>query len=71
LFNFGFSSIASLKLESLNLFFDNWKGRHPMVLKMLRPTYNYSNTEIDKYSDLFDTYKMKGVIEEYSYIDLC
>jgi hypothetical protein len=33
LLKFKFSSISSVKLEDLILFFDNWKNRDPMLLK--------------------------------------
>ena len=48
------------KLESLKLFFDNWEGRHPMLLQILRITL------VDTiYFDLVEQYKTKGIVQKY------
>ncbi|GBC00717.1 hypothetical protein RclHR1_03950013 [Rhizophagus clarus] len=50
------------KLESLKLFFDNWKGRQPMILRLIQITK--FGTE---HKNLIEKYKSEGVIQEFSY----
>ncbi|GES74655.1 hypothetical protein GLOIN_2v1777652 [Rhizophagus clarus] len=48
--------------ESLKLFFDNWKGRHPMLLQLSQ----CANSNIKVYSsNLIEKYKAEGIIEKY------
>jgi hypothetical protein len=56
LFKFKFSSEP--KLESLKLFFDSWKGRHPMLLEI--PFYG------DIHLKLMERYKAEGVIKKFN-----
>ncbi|GBB88703.1 hypothetical protein RclHR1_15270004 [Rhizophagus clarus] len=56
LFKFKFYSYLPPKLESLKLFFDNWKNRHPMLLQVSR----MKNTE-----DMVEKYKAEGIIKKY------
>jgi hypothetical protein len=63
LFKFKFSNLfIPDKLDSLNQFLDNWKGRHPMFLQ-----FNYR--DIKEYStdlmNLMKKYKAKGIIKEF------
>ncbi|RIA95078.1 hypothetical protein C1645_817197 [Glomus cerebriforme] len=63
LFNFEFnnSSIRSpIKLEFLNLFFENWKGRLPMILQI-------SLENLKGFKELVEKYKAAGVIKNIKY----
>ncbi|GBC10269.1 hypothetical protein RclHR1_00950006 [Rhizophagus clarus] len=57
LFKFKFS-FSQIEFDSLELFFDNWKGRHPMILQFERQT-----EDIDV---LIEKYKSEGIIKSYS-----
>ena len=59
-FKFRFGQSLIPKLESFKLFFDNWKGRHPMLLQMMM-----ASTMEKKYFDLIEKYKMEGIIKKY------
>ncbi|GES74645.1 hypothetical protein GLOIN_2v1881647 [Rhizophagus clarus] len=59
-FNFNFR-FRPVELESLKLFFDNWKGRHPMFLQFFKKLEN-----IDDLIDLIEEYKSKGVIKKFN-----
>jgi hypothetical protein len=48
-----------IKLDSLKLFFDNWKGRRPMLLQFNKIKI------IEEISDLIEKYKIEGVIKKY------
>ncbi|RIA92252.1 hypothetical protein C1645_820935 [Glomus cerebriforme] len=63
LFKFKFSIYSDklIKLESLKSFFDNWKGRHPMLLQII------SSTNIKKYYYLIEKYKLEGIVKKYDY----
>ncbi|PKC15467.1 hypothetical protein RhiirA5_408143 [Rhizophagus irregularis] len=50
------------KLESLKLFFNNWKGRHPMSLIIFTES-NLAHEE--KLNNLISKYKAKGVIKKF------
>ena len=54
LFRFKFDYNKSIKMDSLKLFFDNWKGRHPMLLQT--DSWNDYIINIDKY-------KAEGIIK--------
>ncbi|PKY22228.1 hypothetical protein RhiirB3_525610 [Rhizophagus irregularis] len=59
-FKFGFHSLyRNIKLESLKLFFNNWKGRHPMILQ-----FSQANN-MKPFTDLIEKYKAEGVIKTY------
>ncbi|CAB5305790.1 unnamed protein product [Rhizophagus irregularis] len=59
-FKFGFHSLyRNIKLESLELFFNNWKGRHPMILQ-----FSQANN-MKPFTDLIEKYKAEGVIKTY------
>uniref|UniRef100_U9UJY7 F-box associated domain-containing protein n=1 Tax=Rhizophagus irregularis (strain DAOM 181602 / DAOM 197198 / MUCL 43194) TaxID=747089 RepID=U9UJY7_RHIID len=51
LFKFKFS-FSQIDLDSLELFFENWKGRHPMILQFVRQT---EDIEV-----LIEKYKSEG-----------
>ncbi|GBB83126.1 hypothetical protein RclHR1_00010008 [Rhizophagus clarus] len=51
------------KLESLRLFFENWKGRNPMSLQ----AYLYKK---DEHIDLIEKYKAEGIVKTYGNIHL-
>jgi hypothetical protein len=55
LFKFKFSDAP--KLESLKLFFDKWRDRHPMLLQ-----FGY----IENVEDLIEEYKAKGIVKMYN-----
>jgi hypothetical protein len=59
LFRFKFNSNVLLKLESLKLFFDNWKGRHPMLLQLI------SREMIDL--NIIERYKEEGIVKKFYY----
>ncbi|RIA94149.1 hypothetical protein C1645_818433 [Glomus cerebriforme] len=55
-FKFDNSSIYyPIKLESLNLFFENWKDRHPMLLQF----------NVKGFEDLLEKYESAGVIKKF------
>ncbi|GBB91002.1 hypothetical protein RclHR1_01810005 [Rhizophagus clarus] len=58
LFKFKFYCFCIPKLESLKLFFDNWKGKQPMLLQT-------TPLNSDSY-DLIEKYKIDGVVKKYS-----
>ena len=59
-FRFDQSSIPKLE-ETFKLFFDNWRGRHPMLLQTII-TYDQIGGQ---YLDLIEKYKMEGIIKKY------
>jgi len=68
-FKFGFNYFNSSKpieLESLKLFFDNWKGRHPMLLQLSSSYYSINSGDVKKYVDLIKKYMLEGIIEKYN-----
>jgi hypothetical protein len=63
LFKFKFKfRYRPVKLESIKLFFDNWKGRHPMFLHFIRKLENIEEDLID----LIEEYKAKGIIKKFN-----
>jgi hypothetical protein len=60
LFKFKFHYNREPKLESFKLLFDNWKGRHPMLLQTVQYR-RYGNGHFN----LIDSYKTKGIVEKY------
>ncbi|CAB4444282.1 unnamed protein product [Rhizophagus irregularis] len=58
LFKFKLWFTSNIKSDSLKLFFDNWKGKHPMLLQLSLRDYN------DNYN-LAGIYKAKGIIKRY------
>ncbi|CAB5383693.1 unnamed protein product [Rhizophagus irregularis] len=67
LFEFNFKGTNEKpELESLKLFFDNWEGRHPIILKF-QMEGNYRKVINDELIDLVKRYKEKGVIKDYVY----
>ncbi|RGB26751.1 hypothetical protein C1646_770027 [Rhizophagus diaphanus] len=64
LIKFKFNKILSnkIKLESLKLFFDNWKGRNPISLQL--DPYNVCSDLID----LIGEYKLEGIINKFDYL---
>ncbi|GBC05626.1 hypothetical protein RclHR1_06320004 [Rhizophagus clarus] len=67
LFKFKFVFFQHFQLESLNLFFDKWKGRNPMLLHTVPM---YSNMNLEKYFVLVEKYKAEGIVKQYEN-DLC
>ncbi|RIA92891.1 hypothetical protein C1645_820084 [Glomus cerebriforme] len=57
LFKFKFYCTRTLELESLKLFFDSWKDKHPMLLQTM-PVY-------DCMFDLINKYKAEGIVKKY------
>jgi hypothetical protein len=66
LFKFKFHSKA-FKLEDLEWFFDNWKNRNPILLKLSYDTYNINLREEQQLANLIEKYKVKGIIKNYSF----
>ena len=62
LFKFKFFSSNEIELEYLKLFFDNWKDRNPILLKL-------STKEKQQLEDLTEKYKTKGIIKTYNVND--
>ncbi|RIA86291.1 hypothetical protein C1645_829474, partial [Glomus cerebriforme] len=73
LFKFKFTSIEGrqlrqLNLESLKLFFDNWKDRHPILLLQTCKDYVLGmewQQQEESIEDLIEEYKAKGIIKKY------
>ncbi|PKK65581.1 hypothetical protein RhiirC2_853496 [Rhizophagus irregularis] len=59
LYKFKFNINGQPKLESYKLFFDNWKGRHPMFLQI------FSNVIIDFNFNIIERYKKEGIIKKF------
>ncbi|RIA84519.1 hypothetical protein C1645_879876 [Glomus cerebriforme] len=63
LFKFKFHSISSglskFKSESLKLFFDNWKNRHPILLQTIKVFISRN------VNNLIEKYKASGIIKKY------
>ncbi|RGB37215.1 hypothetical protein C1646_757171 [Rhizophagus diaphanus] len=63
LFKFKFHFSYELpNLEYFKIFFDNWKGRNPMLLQFLK-----TGRMIKEYNDLIDKYKSEGIIKKFDY----
>ena len=62
-FKFHFYFDEKPSLESLELFFHEWKGRHPMLLQIFQIDVPLTND----YSNLFEKYKTKGIIIKYDF----
>ncbi|GBB91006.1 hypothetical protein RclHR1_01810009 [Rhizophagus clarus] len=60
LFKFKFHYNREPKLKSFRLFFDNWEGRHPMLLQTVQYR-RYGN----EHFNLIESYKTKGIVEKY------
>jgi hypothetical protein len=63
LFKFRFYSVNQIKLNSLKLFFENWKVKHknPMLLKFFRMQI------VSEYADLIERYKAEGVVKKFDH----
>ncbi|GBC00140.1 hypothetical protein RclHR1_03760004 [Rhizophagus clarus] len=74
LFRFKFHFIETPKLESLKLFLDNWKGKHPLLLQTSQLADELSDYIIfDKtsiYFDLIEEYKIQGIVKKHSHNNL-
>ncbi|PKK70790.1 hypothetical protein RhiirC2_849642 [Rhizophagus irregularis] len=66
LFKFKFSSYGKIKLEHLKLFFDNWKDRNPILLKIGINIFTVSLEEELQLVELIKKYEVKGIIKKYS-----
>jgi hypothetical protein len=60
LFNFKFYSCRKIKLEDMILFFDNWKDRNPMLLKLCAKGYSLLWLQYAT-----KTYMKKGIIKTF------
>ncbi|CAG8523890.1 2598_t:CDS:2 [Rhizophagus irregularis] len=75
LIKFKFSSNRIISLETLKLFFDNWKNRNPMFLHII-PMYCFTRAEqrkqkqqeLQQLENLIKEYKVKEMIKRY-YVD--
>ncbi|GBB93256.1 hypothetical protein RclHR1_02140009 [Rhizophagus clarus] len=71
LFDFKFCFLRTPQLESLKLFLDNWKNRHPMLLKttldgLMILDEDWNTTQ---HFNLIGRYKAQGVIKRYSHVN--
>ena len=64
LFRFKFFSRLVIELEFLKSFFDNWKNRNPILLKVDADYMIYETKS--QLEDLTKKYKEKGIIKQYS-----
>ncbi|RGB29759.1 hypothetical protein C1646_712897 [Rhizophagus diaphanus] len=68
LFRFKFQLYEAPELKSLKFFFDNWKGRHPMLLQIIQDeeylNFNAINT-MRRYYDLIEKSKAEGIVKKY------
>ncbi|GBC01041.1 hypothetical protein RclHR1_04040011 [Rhizophagus clarus] len=62
LFDFKFFSNITIKLDDIKLFFDNWKDRNPMLLKISTSMSLKTKQQLE---DLIEQYKAKGIIKKY------
>jgi hypothetical protein len=63
LFKFKFYFNFAFKLESLKLFFNNWKGRYPILLQTI-PFNDYDNYILNRmYVDLIKQYTEEGIVK--------
>ena len=66
LFKFKFQFYSLPELKALKLFFDNWKGRHPMLLYhidyMFIPALEINSSRIE-YNNLIENYIAAGTIK--------
>jgi hypothetical protein len=63
LFKFKFYFNEAPKLDSIKLFLDNWKGRHPILLQTT-PLYCSSSYSLNNI-DFIERYKAEGIVEKY------
>ncbi|GBB88054.1 hypothetical protein RclHR1_01460004 [Rhizophagus clarus] len=61
LYKFKFYFYVAPSSESLRLFFDNWKGRHPMLLHVVPDSIYAGYIDID----MINEYKQEGIIKIY------
>jgi hypothetical protein len=59
LFKFKFA-FFKIEINSLKQFFDNWKGRRPMLLQ-------FGSSQMDNIQDLIENYKLEGIIKNCNY----
>ncbi|RIA81213.1 hypothetical protein C1645_881731 [Glomus cerebriforme] len=59
LFKFKFYYINAPELEILKLFFDDWKGRHPMLLQTML-------LKREDYYDLIKKYMAEGIVKKFN-----
>ncbi|RIA84512.1 hypothetical protein C1645_413003 [Glomus cerebriforme] len=60
LFKFKFIHRTTIKFNALKNFFDNWKGRPPMLLHFIE-MFHLTN----KYLDLIEEYKKEGIVKKF------
>jgi hypothetical protein len=61
LFKFKFDNIYdNIEQDSLKSFFDNWKGKHPLLLQ-------FNQKKLEQYSDIVEKYKAEGIIKKFEY----
>ncbi|PKY60454.1 hypothetical protein RhiirA4_484173 [Rhizophagus irregularis] len=64
LFKFEFINYR-FNLDDIKLFFDNWKDRNPMLLKLMCQQYSIRKEIEQQLEDLVEEYKAKGIIKKY------
>src|SRR6185503_1089105 len=62
LYKFKFIHRNTVKYNALKTFFNNWKGRHPMLLHFIEMYYLTAEHVI-----LIEKYKKEGVIKSFNY----
>ncbi|GBB94934.1 hypothetical protein RclHR1_24440003 [Rhizophagus clarus] len=64
LFKFKFFTTMIFKLDEMKFFFDNWKDRNPMLIRISNGNQFYFR--IEEVRNLIEEYKEKGIIKNYS-----
>src|SRR5205814_452146 len=68
LFKFVITYYTNFKLEPLKSFFNNWKNRHPMVLKIDNSWLDMQLQE--QIYDMIQKFEAKGIIKKHEIKDL-
>src|SRR5207249_263488 len=66
LFRFKIYFNFSFRLKSLKLFFDSWKGRHPVFLQ----TILFNSFSVSDEYDFIEKYKAEGIIKKYDNVNV-
>jgi hypothetical protein len=54
-----------IKLGDIKLFFDNWKNRNPILLRIGSDDYYPNVSDKKQFENLCELYKLEGVIKKY------
>ncbi|GBC06011.1 hypothetical protein RclHR1_06560002 [Rhizophagus clarus] len=64
LFKFKFCSYYNIQVKHLDLFFDKWRNRPPMLLHTI-PMFSCHLLNLKEYSALIEKYKAEGTVKKY------